>query len=164
MHRPALFAALVLATAPVSRPNLTDAALTPPRDELSECLIRSTTASDRGLLVRWMFALFSLHPEVKSVADIPAARRDELNRGMAALMERLLTEACVTEARATLAAGGSKSLETAFSALGSVAADGLFADPQVAAGMSEFTKYLDGDKLGAALIGGEANPLQLEQQ
>ena len=63
-------------------------------DELAKCLVKSTTDADKTYLVKWLFAAAALHPDVKSIASVSDAQRDELNKNAAKLFERLLTESC----------------------------------------------------------------------
>lgn len=142
---------LLLAVAPAdlspSAPNLQGA----PEDELAECLVRSTSEADKALLVRWLFALLSLHPSVQSIAAVPDTTLTGLHAATAGLLERLLTSSCRTEARLALANGGPMAFQASFGVLGKVAATELFASPEVTAGMETFATFLDGDKLQAAL-------------
>jgi hypothetical protein len=116
-------------------------------DELAKCLVRATTDADKNALVKWIFASAALHPEVKSIAAVTDAQRDDLNKRMARMVERLVTESCKTQTSEALRYEGPSTLEAGFQVLGQVAARGLFADPAVAKSMSEFDKYLDKPKL-----------------
>jgi hypothetical protein len=120
-------------------------------DELAKCLVRSTGAADKTALVQWMFAMASLHPQVKSMAAISPERRSEATMKAAQMAQRLLTQACVNEARAALKSEGQSALEQSFNVLGQVAARELFADPNVAGGIAEFEKYIDAQALERAL-------------
>jgi hypothetical protein len=119
----------------------------PYSDELAKCLVRSTTDSDKNYLVKWMFASAALHPEVKSIAAITDAQRDELNRNAARLFERLITDSCLTETQEALRFEGRVTIQSSFQVLGQVAARGLFSDPAVAKSMTDFSNYLDKQKL-----------------
>lgn len=124
---------------------------------LTECLLRSTTSADKLVLVRWMFATMSLHPAVESMAPVPAEVRTKANQDMAALLARLLTDACPAEALAAFQAEDSAAIETSFGVLGEVAVTELFDDPAVAAGALAFTHYLDEEALVDALAPVEAD-------
>ena len=39
-------------------------------DELSRCLVKSSSTDDRVLLVQWMFAALSLHPAVQPMISV----------------------------------------------------------------------------------------------
>lgn len=123
----------------------------PYTDDLSKCLVRSTSDADRTLLVQWMFAMMALHPAVKSMSTVSDSQRAELSRQIAGVMENLLTVSCQSEAQQAVKYEGKNALETSFSILGQVAGRELFSNPQVAAGMNELEKYVDADKLKKAL-------------
>jgi hypothetical protein len=119
----------------------------PYADEMARCLVRSTSPADRNALVRWLFAAGAMHPEVMAIVSVSDAQRDELNRGMARLLERLLAESCRAETHDAAKYEGSGSFEAAFQVLGQVAGRELFSHPAVAGSMTEVTKYLDKHKL-----------------
>src|SRR5713226_8174117 len=116
-------------------------------DELAKCLVKSTTDADKTYLVKWLFAAAALHPDVKSIASVSDAQRDELNKNAAKLFERLLTESCRSETQEAVKYEGPSTLESSFNALGQVAARGLFSHPTVARGTGELTNYVDKQKL-----------------
>ena len=149
--RRALVAAVALSSLTAS-PAL---AAGPYTDELSKCLVRSTTAADKTLLVQWMFATASLHPEVKWMAKVSDAERTDLIKKAAALFGKLLTESCVSETRQAWKYEGQSTIESSFAVLGQVATRELFAHPRVAEGLSELGKHFDGEKLTKALEPGE---------
>ena len=120
-------------------------------DELSKCLVNSTTAADKTLLVEWMFATASLHPAVQSVATVSDSTRDTLNRALAGVVQRLLTVSCKSEARLAIKYEGNGALEASFGILGQVAARELFGDPKVSAGVSAFGQYMNAEELQKAL-------------
>jgi len=123
----------------------------PYTDELSKCLVKSTTDADKTLLVQWMFAMATLHPAVKSMSAMSAAQRTKISRDTAGVMEHLLTVSCRPEALQALKYEGNGAIEASFNVLGQVAARELFANPQVAVGVSELGKFVDEDKLKKAL-------------
>jgi hypothetical protein len=119
----------------------------PYTDELSKCLVRSTTTSDKTLLVKWIFSTMALHPDVKGLATVSDAQRIELNETTARLFERLLTNACLSETREALKYEGQSAIEASFGVLGQVASRELFANQSVASGLAEFAKYFDEERL-----------------
>lgn len=124
-----------------------------PVNTLTTCLADSTSGKDRKALAKWIFLAMAAHPEMKqhATADVAAAA-DEASRAMAAMVGRLLTEACVTETRAVIAGGqGSKALELAFLGLGQLAMQELMTDKAVQDSMGLFERYLDQKRLSEAL-------------
>jgi hypothetical protein len=116
-------------------------------DEVSKCLVSSTTSADRNGLVRWMFAIASLHPEVSAIAIVAPETRDAANKEAAALFQRLLLEACKEPAKNALQYEGPGALDAAFSVLGQIAGRELFTNPEVAAAGGAMAQYLDSAKL-----------------
>ena len=127
------------------------AAAGPYTDDLSKCLVRSTTAEEKSLLVQWMFANMALHPDVKYLAHVTPAERTKLNQKVALLFESLLTRSCLSEAKDAVKNEGPSTFEASFSSLGQVAGRDLSAHPQVAAGFTEFGKMVNGPKIEKAL-------------
>lgn len=118
-------------------------------DDLSRCLVSAATDTDKSAFVQWMFAMISLNPSVKPLSDITGAKRNELNKQVAGLMQRLVLEDCHKETVAAVKYEGSGAFESSFEVLGQVAARGLMADPAVQAGILELGKYVDNDKWSA---------------
>lgn len=116
-------------------------------DEMSKCLVRSTSPADRNGLVKWLFASAVLHPEIKTIANVSKEQRDTLNRSTARLLERLLTESCRTETQNAFRFEGPSTFEASFNVLGQVAGRELFTDPNVAQSMSGLLNYVDKSKL-----------------
>ena len=90
-------------------------------DELSKCLIESTSSADRIDLVKWMFMAGALHPEVKTIASISEKQRDDANKNVAGLFMRLLTDTCKSATEKALKYEGASTIETSFRILGQVA-------------------------------------------
>jgi len=122
----------------------------PYADDLSKCLVSSTTSKDKTDMVRWLFATAALHPDVASIASVSANQRVEMTRAVGATFERLLTVACRTQYRDAVKYEGDQALVTAFQILGGVAMRELMGHSAVAKGMGELDTYVDKDKLKAA--------------
>jgi hypothetical protein len=116
-------------------------------DALGKCLVDSTTPDEKTGLVRWIFAMMSLHPDVEAGSTITPQQRTAMAKETAKLFQRLLTEACAPQAREAIRYEGPAAIQNSFSLLGQVAASELFSDPKVAAGLAEFAKYIDEKKL-----------------
>jgi hypothetical protein len=115
----------------------------PQADALGQCLVGSTTPADKSLLVKWIFAAMSLNKDVAPYVNLPADVRTQLNRDTAALYTRLLTVSCRTQTHDAFVQEGQPAINTAFQLLGQVASQGLFGDPDVAAGMGDMAQYID---------------------
>ena len=116
-------------------------------DELSKCILESTSKKDRIALVRWMFAAASVHPAVKPLSSVTEEQLEEANKQTADLFMRLLTESCRQQTKKALRYDGDAALRTSFHTLGTVAGQDLFSDPTVAAGLDGLKRHLDEEKL-----------------
>ena len=119
----------------------------PYTNDLSKCLVESTSIRDRIDLVKWMFSAASLHPAVSSIASVSEEQLDAANKSVADLVMKLLTESCRQEAEKALKYEGEATFQASFQVLGQVAGQELFASPEVAAAMSGLGKHLDEEKL-----------------
>lgn len=118
-------------------------------DDLSRCLVDSTSKDDRLALVRWMFSAAAAHPAVADVAKITPAQLDDANKSIAGLLMRLLTETCTEQAKKAFKYDGPTAFPASFQVLGQVAGTELFASPEVATAMTGMEKYVDSAKLEA---------------
>ena len=116
-------------------------------DELSKCLVESSTAADRAGLVRWMFIALGSNPAVSQMVKITDADRDGASRTMGALLTKLMTDTCKDKASKALKYEGGAAIKASFEFLGQVASQDLFSDPHVANVMADVNKYVDAKKL-----------------
>jgi len=122
-------------------------------DDMGKCLVRSTSPEDRTVLVKWIFSVIALHPDLQSMSSISAKQRDTVNKNGAALFQRLLLDSCRTETQQAVQNEGPQTIQYAFQILGQVATRGLFTDPHVTAGLKDLGKDLDEAKLKSLLAG-----------
>ena len=131
------------------------AALIPPQvaeagpytDDLSKCMVQSTTANDRLGLVRWMFSAAATHPAVKSIVFVSEQQLDDANKTVAELFMKLLTVSCRQQTQRALKYEGIRALQSSGEVLGRIAGQELFSSPEVQAGMAGLDKYFDSEKL-----------------
>ncbi|MGH8214930.1 MAG: hypothetical protein ACREPZ_04470 [Rhodanobacteraceae bacterium] len=116
-------------------------------DVLAQCLIRSTTPTDRRVALRWAFATMALDPDVASMAAVTPAQRDAINEQAGALVTDLLVQSCRQPVQQALMFEGPSAVTSAFEAWGRWAVTGLVSEPHVARGMSGLLQYLDMGKL-----------------
>lgn len=121
----------------------------PYTDDLSKCLVRSTTEQQKAVLVEWVFAIAALHPAVKPLSSVSDGQRITLNKNVGALFTTLLTESCRKESQDAVRYEGAAAIQTSFGLLGQVAMTDLFSDPGVSKGLGDFAQYLDKAKFDA---------------
>jgi len=123
----------------------------PYTDELSKCMIESTSENDRIEFVKWLFAAMSRHPAVRSMTSLTEEEINEYNEKMAKLIMKILTDSCREKAGKAIKYEGEIALRTSFNLFGQVAAQELFSNTEVTAILSEMEKYFDVEKLKSAL-------------
>jgi hypothetical protein len=126
-------------------------------DDMAKCLVRSTNPDERNVLVRWIFAMFSLNPAVAPLVTMSAAQRDELDKSTGALFNHLLLESCHNETQLAVRYEGAAAIQYAFQIFGQAAGAELMRDPHVTEAAKGFVKFLDQDKL-KALVGPDEPP------
>ena len=112
-------------------------------DDMSKCLVRSTTAEDQADLVAWVFVAMSAHPSVKGYVNLTEDQRLGKTKAASKLMERLMLTNCRKETVDALKYEGPLAIQQAFGVLGQVAMRGLMADPDVAKNFSALGEYVD---------------------
>ena len=132
----------VIAVSPATAGSATDA--------LSTCMADNTTGKDRKDLARWIFVTMATHPEIQRFSNITEANRDELDKALAAMVTKLVTESCRTEAKVAIEEGGA-SFEAAFEVIGKLAMQELMSNPSVNSSFTRYTKFLDKAKFNSAL-------------
>jgi hypothetical protein len=117
-------------------------------DDLTKCLVKSSSNDDQVMLVQWLFAAASLHPAVQPLSSVTPQQRDALDRKAAALLQRLMVDACRGETINALKYEGSDALQVSFQVLGQVAGRGLMGESHVTNGLQHgIATYFDKNKL-----------------
>lgn len=132
----------------------------PHNDALAVCLVQSTSAQDRTVLVRWVFAAMATHPDVKDLGKVSAVEADRLNRDVAALFWALVSDRCATQTREAVQHEGANAISAGFEVLGKVAMQGLMADAAVNTYMGQMASHLDEGKLKALFAPAPAAPVE----
>lgn len=120
-------------------------------DDLSKCLVESTSTDDRTALVKWLFAAASAHPAIGTLSSVTPADLDSANQVVGGLFMKLLTESCKLQAQKALRFEGPATLQLSFSVLGQVAGAELFSNPVVANNMAGLQKFVDAKQLEALM-------------
>ena len=116
-------------------------------DDLSRCIVDTTSAEDKTNLMKWIFVAMAQHPSVAPYSAAKPADVTALNEIIGKLFMHLLTETCQQKARDAIRIEGVGAIQAAFQVLGQVAASGLFSDPAVVKTMSDLNHYVDQAKL-----------------
>lgn len=118
---------------------------------LTTCVADNTTGKDRKDMARWIFVVMSAHPEILRLSNVSEADRDQLDKTLAAIVTRLLTENCQAQAKLAIETEGNETpLRTAFEAIGKLAMQELMSNTEVTSATTSFAKYLDTNKITSA--------------
>ncbi len=112
-------------------------------DDMGRCFVSQTSQSDRTIMIKWVFAIAALHPDVASVSAVNAQQRDAIDHKVASLLGRLLTKDCRTQSMDAMKYEGSSAFESSFQLLGSVAMREVMTNETVSKGFLGFAKYMD---------------------
>lgn len=118
-------------------------------DALGTCLSDNTTGKERKDMARWIYVGMSAHPDMQPLSKVTDANREELDRMVATIFTRLVTENCRAQAKLAVDKEGSASFQTAFGAMGKLAMQELMTNQEVNASFMRYTKYMDSNKINA---------------
>jgi hypothetical protein len=121
----------------------------PAADELGTCLSDNTTGKERKDLARWIFVGMSAHPDMQGLSNVTDANREGLDRMMATIVTRLMTENCRSQAKLAMEKEGAASFQSAFGAIGKLAMQELMSNPKVNSSFSNYSKYIDSNKINS---------------
>ena len=116
-------------------------------DEMAKCLVTSTSNRDRTKLVKWIFRVYGEHPEVSYMVNLSDREKKVIDKDIADIFTRLLSEDCVDETKKALDYEGDNVMFTAFQTLGQVAAQGFNVNPIVERSINKFNEFIEYEKL-----------------
>lgn len=123
------------------------AAAGPTVDQLSDCLVKSTTAADKTAVLQWTFSALSAHPDLKAYSQVTDAQRTQLDKNLAQTLQRILTEQCSAQAKAVIKAEGMQAVGESFQELGSITGEEILKNPEVKSQLQSVLRYVDMNKL-----------------
>ena len=123
------------------------AAAGPTVDQLSDCLVKSTTASDKTAVLQWTFAALSAHPDLKQFSNVSEAQKTQLDKNLAQVLQRILVEQCSAQTKAVIQAEGMQAVGESFQELGSITGDEILKTPEVKDQLKGVVRYIDLNKL-----------------
>ena len=119
----------------------------PTVDQLSDCLVKSTTATDKTAVLQWTFVALSVHPDLKAYSNVTDEQRTQLDKKLAQTLQRILVEQCSAQAKAVIQAEGLQAVGDSFQELGSITGEEILKNPEVKQQLKGVVHYLDLNKL-----------------
>lgn len=123
------------------------AAAGPTVDQLSDCLVKSTTAADKSAVLQWTFVALSAHPELKKFSNVTEEQRTQLDKNLAQVLQRILVEQCSAQTKAVIQAEGMQAVGDSFQELGSITGEEILKTPEVKDQLKGVVRYIDLNKL-----------------
>jgi len=117
-------------------------------NDFSICLADSLNGKERKQLATWVFYAMAAHPELKELANVSQERRIEMDKSVAKLMTRLLTEDCSEHVVAAMHQDP-LAIQRAFEFVGQVAMQELLADQAVTNSISNYAHYVDQEAIAS---------------
>lgn len=120
-------------------------------DTLNRCFSSATSERDKFDILRWTFGVLSVHPSLTGTSRPSAITRDDFDKRVARLVERLITEQCASEVRVALIYEGRGALRVALDTLFRGSVTSILEDSAVKEEMGAFVRQLDIRKFESAL-------------
>ena len=86
-------------------------------DQLSDCLVKATTAADKTTVLQWTFTALAAHPDLKSFSNVTPEQKNQLDQKLAQVLQRVIVEQCSAQTKAVIQAEGDSSSWRGFSAV-----------------------------------------------
>ena len=116
-------------------------------DQLSVCLVKATTATDKTAVLQWTFAALSTHPDLKSFSNVTDVQKEQLDKNLAQVLQRILVEQCSAQTKAVIQAEGLQAVGDSFQELGSITGEEIIKNLEVKQQLKGVVRYLDLNKL-----------------
>lgn len=119
----------------------------PTVQQLSDCLVKSTTATDKTTVLQWTFSALSTHPDLKGFSNVTAEQRTALDQKLAQVLQRVIVEQCATQTKAVIQAEGIQAVGDSFQELGRISGEEILKNPEVNKQLKGVVRYIDLNKL-----------------
>ena len=119
----------------------------PTVDQLSNCLVKSTTATDKKTVLQWTFVALSTHPDLKAYSNVTDVQKEQLDKNLATVLQRILVEQCSSQTKAVIAAEGVQAVGDSFQELGKITGEEILENPEVKSQLNGVLRYVDLNKL-----------------
>ena len=116
-------------------------------DALSQCLVKSTTASDKTTVLQWTFAALGQHPDLNSMSSVTASQKEQLDKNLAQVLQRILVEQCSNQTKAVIQSDGLEAVGDSFQELGTITGNEILKTPQVKNQLNGVLKHVEMGKL-----------------
>lgn len=138
---------LVSSSMALSQHTLANTPATNPTDQLSQCLMQATTATDKTTVLQWTFASLSAHPDLKAFSNVSEAQKQQLDQKLAQVLQRIIVEQCATQTKNVIQSNGIQAVGESFQQLGRQAGEDILKNPAVTQQLQGTLRYVDLNRL-----------------
>jgi hypothetical protein len=116
---------------------------------MNTCIANSVTKQEKTDLVRWFVVVLAQHPAMSDITSVPISddKKDEIDRAMGRVQNRILGVACAKELKNLVRMEGTAALKNNYAYFAELAMLEVTSDPKVTAAMANIVKYVDFTKL-----------------
>ena len=119
----------------------------PTVDQLSDCLMKSTTVTDKTTVLQWTFVALGNHPDLKAFSNVTASQKEALDKNLATVLQRILVEQCSAQTKAVIQAEGLQAVGDSFQALGKTTGEEILKNPEINNQLKGVLRYIDLNRL-----------------
>ena len=119
----------------------------PTVDQLSDCLMKSTTATDKTTVLQWTFVALGNHPDLKAFSNVTATQKEALDKNLATVLQRILVEQCSAQTKAVIQADGIQAVGESFQQLGQITGEEIVKNTEVKQQLNGLLRYVDLNKM-----------------
>ena len=116
-------------------------------DNLSNCLVKATTDTDKKVVLQWTFVALSAHPDLKAYSQVTNEQKDALDKNLAQVLQRILVNQCSAETKAVIQTDGLQAVGDSFQKLGQETGEQILKTPEIKDQYKGVIRYLDLSKL-----------------
>ena len=103
----------------------------PTVDQLSNCLMKSTTPTDKTVVLQWTFVALGNHPDLKAFSNVTATQKEALDKNLATVLQRIVVEQCSAQTKAVIQTEGLQAVGDSFQELGSITGEEILKTPEI---------------------------------
>ncbi|MGO1063198.1 hypothetical protein [Acinetobacter lwoffii] len=119
----------------------------PTVNQLSDCLMKSTTVTDKTTVLQWTFVALGNHPDLKAFSNVTASQKEALDKNLATVLQRILVEQCSAQTKAVIQAEGLQAVGDSFQELGRTTGEAIVKNPEVNQQLKGVLRYVDLNKM-----------------
>ena len=121
-------------------------------DQLSDCLMKSTTATDKTTVLQWTFIALSTHPDLQAFSHVSTEQKQQLDKNLAQVLQRIIVEQCSAQTKAVIQTNGLEAVGDSFQQLGRTTGEEILKNPEVNKQLKGLVRYIDISKVATTFL------------